>query len=108
MLQGQLLGALEGDRSMFRLTACLGTLQVLMNYEGSACATLSQVDCAIAIRAVLCTDDGQASSCISTVYQSAGHSGTSVRRLLTWVLVVPIAVASTCRLPWMTSLSAWM
>ncbi|KAL4858517.1 Vacuolar protein sorting-associated protein 13C [Chlorella vulgaris] len=39
---GQLLGALEGDRSMFRLTACLGTLQVLLNYEGSACATLSQ------------------------------------------------------------------
>ena len=32
-----------GDRSMFRLTASLGTLQVLLNYEGSGCHTLSQV-----------------------------------------------------------------
>lgn len=28
---------------MFRLSASLGSLQVLLNYEGSGCATLSQV-----------------------------------------------------------------
>jgi hypothetical protein len=31
---------------MFRLTASLGTLQVLTNYEGSGCHTLSQVNAA--------------------------------------------------------------
>lgn len=36
-------GASAGDRSTFRLTASLGTLQVLLNYEGAGCATLSQV-----------------------------------------------------------------
>ncbi|KAL4443584.1 hypothetical protein ABPG75_011321 [Micractinium tetrahymenae] len=41
--QAQLLGgAGGGDRSMFRLTASLGTLQVLLNYEGAGCHTLSQ------------------------------------------------------------------
>ncbi|KAL4447306.1 hypothetical protein ABPG77_007339, partial [Micractinium sp. CCAP 211/92] len=39
----QLLGATGGaDRSMFRLTASLGTLQVGFNYEGAGCHTLSQ------------------------------------------------------------------
>ena len=32
-----------GDRSTFRLSASLGTLQVRLNYEGAGCATLSQV-----------------------------------------------------------------
>lgn len=45
-VQVQLLGgAAQGERSMFRLTASLGTLQVLLNYEGSGCHTLSQVRC---------------------------------------------------------------
>jgi hypothetical protein len=32
----------SADRSTFRLTASLGTLQVRLNYEGAGCATLSQ------------------------------------------------------------------
>lgn len=43
--QAQLLGAgaAAAGRSMFRLSASLGTLQVLLNYEGAGCSTLSQV-----------------------------------------------------------------
>ena len=55
-LQLQLLGAgAQANRIMFRLTASLGTLQVLTNYEGSGCHTLSQVQacCCSAVASLL-------------------------------------------------------
>lgn len=43
MRSGSSASASAAERSTFRLTASLGTLQVRLNYEGAGCATLSQV-----------------------------------------------------------------
>lgn len=43
---GSSASASAAERSTFRLTASLGTLQVRLNYEGARCATLSQVSTA--------------------------------------------------------------
>ena len=53
--QAQLLGGGGGERSMFRLTASLGTLQVLLNYEGTGAEQLSQVPSPLPRRACCST-----------------------------------------------------
>ncbi len=61
-----------GDRSTFRLTASLGTLQVRLNYEGAGCSTLSQVSTACAA-CIACTPNLALHRTACVLWQPARH-----------------------------------
>lgn len=136
LLQAQLLrGSGGADRSMFRLTASLGTLQVALNYEGAGCHTLSQVgdvaccllgcmDAAVACRS--CARDGLRTdtACLASLDRSFAPSArllASGPRLLIRrhqpVLPLPHSPAEArphlplpppcCRPLWTASHSGW-